>query len=191
MAPLRRVLHRLTKLPEHADVFVRLGLARFEVILKVLPVVTLAVIIRASLEFSDVNFKGIIASETVTPFATASMFVIALMLAGVLEDYKEAERIPANIANSMDSLAEKIEYVGMISRRKKAAQVAGAAARAAGGGKAHGGGEHAHPEAGRHGKEGKGAEEEEEEFEVLNTEECHAELLTYLTSLMELSLIHI
>jgi len=104
----RRLLHKLNKLPEHAPLIARLGFARYKIFIKVIPIVIISIAIRAILEATIDSFDGLIQSSTVTPFAASSMFVIALMLAGVMEDYKEAERIPANITNIIDSLSEKI-----------------------------------------------------------------------------------
>jgi hypothetical protein len=82
-------LHRLVKLPEHAPLLSRIGVpARFRILLRVLPVVALVVGIRAALQLGLPSFQGLIASSTVTPFAAAAMFLLALLLAGVLEDYK-------------------------------------------------------------------------------------------------------
>jgi hypothetical protein len=172
---VRKALNKLTKLPEHAPLLARLGFARYKIFIQVIPIVLISVAVRATLEVTLPDFDGLIQSSTVTPFATASMFVIALMLAGVLEDYKEAERIPALVANIFDSLSEKIEYCAMITRRKKAAIEAKEAAKANAG--------HGHKEEG-HGH-GHGGEEEEEEFDVIDSEELHGELLNFLTYFFE------
>ena len=99
----------------------RLRLTSHKVLLTVVPLVLLTVLVRVLLqvltrgEFSSspdaAGFQGIFAAETVTPFTTASMFVIALMLSGVMEDYKESEKIPAEIACALDSLSSKACYV--------------------------------------------------------------------------------
>jgi hypothetical protein len=170
----RTLLTKLTKLPEHAPLLARLGFARYKIFLKVVPIVIISIAVRAVLEATVDGFDGLIASSTVTPFATASMFVIALMLAGVLEDYKEAERIPANITNVFDSISEKIDYCALITRRKKAAIEAKLKANAAHGKPAgHEGGGHGH------------GHEEEEDFPIIDSREMHEELLGYLTNLLE------
>jgi hypothetical protein len=99
----------------------RLRLSSHKVLLTVIPLVLLTVLVRVVIQvlsqgaFGDdtdaKGFQGIFAAETVTPFTTASMFVIALMLSGVLEDYKESEKIPAEIACALDSLSTKACYV--------------------------------------------------------------------------------
>jgi hypothetical protein len=173
----RKLLAKFTKLAEHAPLLARLGFARYKIFLKVVPVVVISIGVRAILEATVDGFDGLIASTTVTPFATASMFVIALMLAGVLEDYKEAERIPANLTNVFDSLSEKIEYCALITKRKRAALDAKHKAAAA-----HGGDKAAHEGGGGHHHE---KEEEEEEFSVIDSAAMHEELLNYLTYLLE------
>lgn len=41
------------------------------------------------------------------------------MLSGVLEDYKESEGFPAEIASHLDTISEKIEYAALILQRSK------------------------------------------------------------------------
>ena len=105
----------------------RLRLTSHKVLLTVIPLVILTVVVRLAIQLGtrgdfDTNggegFQGIFAAETVTPFTTASMFVIALMLSGVLDDYKEAEKIPADMVCAIDSLSEKVCFVDFCVERR-------------------------------------------------------------------------
>jgi len=66
---------------------------RFEIFVTVAPIIIVAIVIRVLLE-NFANFKGVIPSSVVTPFAGTCMFLIAVCIGGVLEDFKEAERLP-------------------------------------------------------------------------------------------------
>ena len=105
---------------DDSDFFARWGLARYKVILQVIPWTLLCLGIRLALALSPIQFTGVFATETVTPFTTSSMFVIAIILAGVLDDYKEAEKIPADIVCTLDALSERISFVSLVTAREKA-----------------------------------------------------------------------
>ena len=104
------------------------------------------------------------------------MFVIAIILAGVLDDYKEAEKIPADIVCTLDALSERISFVSLITAREKAKhddKHHKAAAAAASAPKPL-----APPP--QHAKE-----EEEEEIVVLDSDAVHYELLCLLECILE------
>ena len=87
MAP--RLLKRIVQLAEHAPSLIdRMGLARVKVFIKVVPLVVVALAVRITLEMTVEGFDGIFDAASVSPFATASMFVIAIILGGVLEDVR-------------------------------------------------------------------------------------------------------
>jgi hypothetical protein len=52
--------------------------------------------------------------DTVSAFSNSAIFVIAIMLAGVLEDYKESEGFPAELAAQLDAVSEKLELVELM-----------------------------------------------------------------------------
>lgn len=140
---------------------VRWGLSRFRVFVKVLPLTLLAVGFRAILDFT-LGFEGLIPSSSVTPFAATCMFVIAIILGGVrqgsvcthlrvrvrmpgrvhppqplstsqvLDDYKEAERMPGAIAMRLEALSDRIELARINTARAKATARAELAAAKAG-----------------------------------------------------------
>ena len=158
------MLKRIDRLVEYAPSLIdRLGFARHKVLIKVVPIVVGAIALRVSLELGVKDFTGLLPSSSVTPFATASMFIIAILLSGVLEDFKEGEVLPMRIVNVLGSLSDKVQYCAV-----KCALLAKAArARAP----AHGG---AHAEA-----------EEEERAPALDSAHTHFQLLTLLANIME------
>lgn len=74
------------------------NLSRFKVFIYVLPVVAVALGTRIALEATLEDFSGIFDSSSITPFATASMFVIAIILGGVLEDVRAAACARATVS---------------------------------------------------------------------------------------------
>lgn len=161
---------------EDSDFYARWGLSHYKVILHVIPWTLLCLGIRLALALSPIQFTGVFATETVTPFTTSSMFVIAIILAGVLDDYKEAEKIPADIVCTLDALSERISFVSLITAREKAKhddKHHKAAAAAASAPKPL-----APPP--QHAKE-----EEEEEIVVLDSDAVHYELLCLLECILE------
>ena len=70
----------------------RYGILRLEIFVQVIPIVLAVVCLRLLLELYC-DFTGVIPSSAVTPFAGTCMFLIAVCIGGVLEDYKEAERL--------------------------------------------------------------------------------------------------
>lgn len=146
-----------------ADFITRIGLAKHRVMVKVIPWTLLCIGIRVALALSPLEFIGVFATDTITPFTTASMFVIAIVLDGVLEDYKEAEQIPAQIVGAFDALSSKVQFIELSTQRAKAREEAKAK-------EAHG--------------EKKG-EKEEEEIEVMNSLEVHAQMFSMLETILE------
>jgi hypothetical protein len=53
--------------------------------------------------------KGVFDLGDVSPFLTAVSLIIGFMLAGVLSDYKESEKIPGEIATSLETIGDTVE----------------------------------------------------------------------------------
>ena len=82
---------------------------------KVFPVVLLIIILKLlahqfNLEFISLNplFTGIV---------TANIFLLGFLIAGVLSDYKESEKLPGDLANSIETI---IDECLIIHKNKKA-----------------------------------------------------------------------
>lgn len=57
-----------------------------------------------------VKFKGLMELSEIGLILTAGIFLVGLMLTGVLADYKESEKIPAELASSLESVEEALVY---------------------------------------------------------------------------------
>jgi hypothetical protein len=96
MAP--KLLSKIDLLPTYASIMARLNLVRAEIFVRVLPIVLLSIGLRVTLETLIPGWSGIFDASTVTPFATASMFVIAIILGGVSSVIARARAIPVSFA---------------------------------------------------------------------------------------------
>jgi len=88
---------------------------KWHLTLKVLPVVVLIIFLKLlahqfSLEFISLNplFTGIV---------TANIFLLGFLIAGVLSDYKESEKLPGELASSIETI---IDECLIIYKNKKA-----------------------------------------------------------------------
>ena len=76
--------------------------SRWYLLIECLPHVLGSIALRFVL--ADVLGLELFAVDVVSGFANSAIFVIAIMLAGVLEDYKESEGFPAELAAHFDSM---------------------------------------------------------------------------------------
>src|SRR5690242_8120511 len=77
-----------------------------------LPIVVGALAIKIALE-KLFGFQGLIDFSDMSPILTAGTFLIGFMLAGTVADYKEAEKIPAEIACELESIEETFMQAAM------------------------------------------------------------------------------
>ena len=102
----RRCRHRLTApplpLPLTSPQLSDTASSRWYLLIECLPHVLGSIALRFLL--ADVLGLELFAVDVVSGFANSAIFVIAIMLAGVLEDYKESEGFPAEIAAHFDSM---------------------------------------------------------------------------------------
>ena len=74
-----------------------------------LPIVL--IVLAAKLILTEVvKFKGLMELSEIGLILTAGIFLVGLMLTGVLADYKESEKIPAELASTLESLEEALVY---------------------------------------------------------------------------------
>jgi hypothetical protein len=76
--------------------------SRWYLLIECLPHVLGSIAMRFVL--ADMLGLELFAMDVVSGFANSAIFVIAIMLAGVLEDYKESEGFPAELASHFDSM---------------------------------------------------------------------------------------
>ncbi|HEY9206543.1 MAG TPA: hypothetical protein VIO58_11555, partial [Candidatus Methanoperedens sp.] len=86
---------------------------------KVLPVIAFIIILKLiahqySLEFISLNplFTGVV---------TANIFLLGFLIAGVLTDYKESEKLPGELAASIESIVDECLIINK-NRKAKPAQ---------------------------------------------------------------------
>jgi len=60
----------------------------------------------------------IFSTDLANTFSQSAIFVLAILIAGVLEDYKEAETVPASIAACLDDFSEVAELAVVLSAAK-------------------------------------------------------------------------
>jgi hypothetical protein len=52
--------------------------------------------------------------QLVAGFSNSAIFVLAILMAGVLEDYKESEAMPAALATSFDAVTDAVAFAGLV-----------------------------------------------------------------------------
>lgn len=85
---------------------------KWKLMLTTLPYV-LAVVVTKSVLTWVFHFKGVIEFSEVALVLTGGIFLIGFMLSGTLADFKESERIPAEIACTLETLEETLVLAGV------------------------------------------------------------------------------
>lgn len=73
--------------------------------LKILPLVGLIIIIK--LIAHQLNWEFISLNPLFSGIVTANIFLLGFLLAGVLTDYKESEKLPGELASSIETIADE------------------------------------------------------------------------------------
>jgi hypothetical protein len=81
---------------------------KWRLVVTTLPFVALVVGL-AFVRDNVLHLKGVIEFGEVSPFLTVVSLIIGFMLAGVLTDYKESEKIPAEIATTLETIGDTVE----------------------------------------------------------------------------------
>ena len=79
--------------------------SRWRLAVKVLPVVALLVMTKAVIHLTDADFIEL--TTLLGSVVAATVFLLGFLLAGTLTDYKESERLPGELASSIESLADE------------------------------------------------------------------------------------
>jgi hypothetical protein len=93
-----------------------LGLVRFKLVFSTLPIVALAILTRVIFE-EGFGFYGLVLDSVISNYTWPCMLAIGVLLQGVMEDYKEAERIPGHMASIFDTLAERVMFLQLCHAR--------------------------------------------------------------------------
>lgn len=92
-----------------------MSMLKWKLMLTTLPIPLGAVLIRYILEhFSKSymnSYAGVMDFSALSPVLTGGVFLIGLMLSGTLQDYKESEKIPAELATCLETIEETVSWV--------------------------------------------------------------------------------
>lgn len=92
-----------------------MSLLKWKLMVTTLPIPLGAVLIRYILEhFSKTymnSYAGVMDFSALSPVLTGGVFLIGLMLSGTLQDYKESEKIPAELATCLETMEETVSWV--------------------------------------------------------------------------------
>lgn len=80
-------------------------MVKWRLMLTTLPYVAAILAAKLALEFGF-GFKGFVDFSDVGIVFTAGVFLLGFLLAGTMADYKEAEKIPAEIASTLETIEE-------------------------------------------------------------------------------------
>jgi hypothetical protein len=83
---------------------------KWKLMLTTLPFVLVVVGLKAGLEYGA-GFPGVVDFGEVGLVLTGGVFLIGFMLAGVMTDFKESEKIPADLACSLETIDETFTHV--------------------------------------------------------------------------------
>jgi hypothetical protein len=93
----------------------KVSMLKWKLMITTLPVPVAAIIVRLVLEhfFKNYmnNYSGVMDFSALAPVLTGGVFLIGLMLSGTLQDYKESEKIPAELATCLETIEETVSWV--------------------------------------------------------------------------------
>lgn len=87
-------------------------MVKWKLLMTTLPIVVAVIAIKLALE-RFAGFQGLIEFSDMSLLLTAGTFLTGFMLAGTLSDYKEAEKLPAEIACSLEHIEEAFLQVAV------------------------------------------------------------------------------
>lgn len=94
---------------------------RFSLVVQTLPVVAVVLLAKAAIDAVDGNF--ITLTALFGSIVAANVFLLGFLLAGTLADYKESERLPSELAASIEAIADEC---AIMYQNKQAESAAGA-----------------------------------------------------------------
>lgn len=84
-------------------------LSRWKIALETLGIVAVLVVIKAIVQYYGIEMVGL--NPLFTSIIGGGIFLFGLILAGTLADYKESEKVPAEIVAACESIWEEGQYV--------------------------------------------------------------------------------
>lgn len=80
---------------------------KWKLLVTTLPMVALVLAVKLALELG-LGFGGFVDFSDVSMVLTGGVFLIGFMLAGVMSDYKESEKLPGEVACALETLEEQL-----------------------------------------------------------------------------------
>jgi len=96
---------------------------KWKLLLTTLPIVALVVAVALIRDYV-LHLRGIIEFSDVTPLLSGVALIVGLMLAGGLTDFKESEKIPGEIATTLETIGDTVQLVMTIDKDDLAANLA-------------------------------------------------------------------
>ena len=118
LATARRRLDALLARASTLSGFSALLESRWYLLLRTLPKVAAALALR--LLCAHALGMEWFSAETVNGFSQSAIFVLAILVSGVLEDYKESEGLPAALASEVEGLSEQVELCAVLAAAERA-----------------------------------------------------------------------
>jgi hypothetical protein len=83
---------------------------KWKLLIKTLPLVVCVVVVALVRDYV-LRVPGVIEFSEVSPLLAAVALIVGFMLAGVLADYKESEKIPGEIATTLETIGDTVRTV--------------------------------------------------------------------------------
>ncbi|MBI5032462.1 MAG: hypothetical protein HZB51_18205 [Chloroflexi bacterium] len=87
-----------------------------KLLLNTIPLVVVVVVIALIRDYV-LRIPGVIEFSEVAPLLAAVALIVGFMLAGVLADYKESEKIPGEIATTLETIGDTVRTVSMLNQQ--------------------------------------------------------------------------
>ena len=95
---------------------------KWKLMLTTIPFVLLFLALKFGLQFG-VHFGGAIKFSDIAIVLTGGIFLIGFMLAGTMSDYKESEKLPGEIATSLEALKDALGHIAVSKQNITAPEI--------------------------------------------------------------------
>ncbi len=102
------------------EAFAKIKKSKYHLLFSVLPVVIVAALFKTGIHFMDWELIPNNMSSFFPSILTGIIFLLGFLLAGVVADFKESEKIPNEIAGSLFALYQETDYLWKTSGLKSA-----------------------------------------------------------------------
>ena len=95
---------------------------KWKLMLSTIPFVLIFLALKLGLQFG-VHFGGAIKFSDIAIVLTGGIFLIGFMLAGTMSDYKESEKLPGEIATSLEALKDALGHIAASKQNISAPEI--------------------------------------------------------------------